>query len=92
MIYNNNYYDPNLVYYNNDENLTKIITENYHILKPSMKEIFGLKFYERSEIKDALAYLRLINQSNDDLSFERIINTPKRAIGDSSVKKNLWIC
>ena len=45
-IYNNNYYDPNLVYYNNDENLTKIITENYHILKPSMKEIFGLKFYE----------------------------------------------
>ena len=49
--------------------------------------IGGLKFYERSEIKDALAYLRLINQSNDDLSFERIINTPKRAIGDSSVKK-----
>ena len=49
--------------------------------------IGGTKFYERSEIKDALAYLRLINQSNDDLSFERIINTPKRAIGDSSVKK-----
>ena len=47
----------------------------------------GLKFYERSEIKDALAYLRLINQSSDDLSFERIINTPKRAIGDSSVRK-----
>tara|TARA_B100000963_G_C22640211_1_gene679962 strand:+ start:1902 stop:4130 length:2229 start_codon:yes stop_codon:yes gene_type:complete len=49
--------------------------------------IGGLKFYERSEIKDAIAYLRLINQSNDDLSFERIINTPRRAIGDSSVKK-----
>jgi len=45
-IYNNNYYDPNLIYYNNDENLSKIITENYHLLKPSMKEIFGLNFYK----------------------------------------------
>jgi len=49
--------------------------------------IGGLKFYERSEIKDAICYLRLINQSNDDLSFERIVNNPKRSIGDSSVKK-----
>ena len=49
--------------------------------------IGGLKFYERSEIKDALSYLRLINQTNDDLSFERIINKPKRSIGDSSLKK-----
>ncbi len=49
--------------------------------------IGGLKFYERSEIKDALAYLKLINQSNDDLSFERIVNTPKRSIGGSSIKK-----
>ena len=49
--------------------------------------IGGLKFYERSEIKDALGYLRLINQSNDDISFERIVNNPKRSIGDSSVKK-----
>jgi DNA helicase II / ATP-dependent DNA helicase PcrA len=49
--------------------------------------IGGLKFYERSEIKDALGYLRLINQSSDDISFERIINNPKRSIGDSSIKK-----
>ncbi len=49
--------------------------------------IGGLKFYERSEIKDALGYLRLINQSNDDISFERIVNNPKRSIGDSSLKK-----
>ncbi len=49
--------------------------------------IGGLKFYERSEIKDALAYLRLLNQSSDDISFERIINTPRRSIGDNSVKK-----
>ena len=47
----------------------------------------GLKFYERSEIKDALSYLRLIYQNNDDISFERIVNKPKRSIGDSSIKK-----
>ncbi len=49
--------------------------------------IGGLKFYERSEIKDAVSYLRLIKHTGDDLAFERIINQPKRSIGDSSVKK-----
>jgi len=47
----------------------------------------GTKFYERAEIKDCVAYLRLIYQSKDDLAFERIINNPKRSIGDSSVKQ-----
>ena len=46
----------------------------------------GTKFYERAEIKDCVAYLRLIHQSKDDLAFERIINNPKRSIGDSSLK------
>jgi len=46
----------------------------------------GTKFYERAEIKDCVAYLRLIYQSKDDLAFERIVNNPKRSIGDSSVK------
>ena len=46
----------------------------------------GTKFYERAEIKDCVAYLRLIYQSKDDLAFERIINNPKRSIGDSSIK------
>ena len=46
----------------------------------------GTKFYERAEIKDCIAYLRLVYQSKDDLSFERIVNTPKRAIGDNSLK------
>ena len=41
----------------------------------------GLRFFERAEIKDALAYLRLINNPHDDASFERIINTPIRGIG-----------
>ena len=46
----------------------------------------GTKFYERAEIKDCVAYLRLIHQEKDDLAFERIINNPKRSIGESSLK------
>ncbi len=46
----------------------------------------GTKFYERAEIKDCIAYLRLVYQGKDDLSFERIVNVPKRSIGDSSIK------
>ena len=48
--------------------------------------IGGTKFYERAEIKDCIAYLRLIFQDKDDLAFERIVNNPKRSIGDSTVK------
>ena len=46
----------------------------------------GTKFYERAEIKDCVAYLRLIYQEKDDLAFERIINNPKRSIGESTLK------
>ena len=46
----------------------------------------GTKFYERAEIKDCVAYLRLIHQEKDDLAFERIVNTPKRSIGDTTLK------
>ena len=46
----------------------------------------GTKFYERAEIKDCIAYLRLIHQEKDDLAYERIINNPKRSIGDSTLK------
>ena len=46
----------------------------------------GTKFYERSEIKDCIAYLRLIHQPKDDLAFDRIINNPKRSIGESTIK------
>ena len=48
--------------------------------------IGGPRFYERPEIRDALAYLRLVNQPADDLAFERIVNVPKRGIGDATVK------
>ncbi|MDC0578605.1 UvrD-helicase domain-containing protein [Candidatus Pelagibacter ubique] len=46
----------------------------------------GTKFYERAEIKDCVAYLRLIHQPKDDLAFDRIVNNPKRAIGESTIK------
>ncbi len=48
--------------------------------------IGGTKFYERAEIKDCVAYLRIIYQKKDDLSFERILNVPKRSIGDTTLK------
>ena len=46
----------------------------------------GLKFYERLEIRDALAYLRLVTHPEDSLAFERIINTPRRGIGNSTIQ------
>ena len=49
--------------------------------------IGGTKFYERAEIKDCIAYLRLIHQPKDDLSFERIVNVPKRSIGETTIKQ-----
>jgi len=45
----------------------------------------GLRFFERQEIKDALAYLRLINQGIDDAAFERVVNTPTRGMGDKTL-------
>jgi DNA helicase-2/ATP-dependent DNA helicase PcrA len=48
--------------------------------------IGGPRFYERAEVRDAMAYLRLIAQGDDDLAFERIVNKPKRGIGDASVQ------
>jgi DNA helicase-2/ATP-dependent DNA helicase PcrA len=47
----------------------------------------GFRFYERAEIRDALAYLRVVSQPADDLAFERIVNTPKRGLGDKAVAK-----
>ena len=46
----------------------------------------GTKFYERAEIKDCVGYLRLIHQPKDDLAFSRIVNNPKRSIGESTIK------
>ncbi len=49
--------------------------------------IGGFRFYERAEIRDALAYLRVIAQPADDLAFERIVNVPKRGLGDKTIEK-----
>jgi len=48
--------------------------------------IGGPRFYERAEIRDALAYLRVVNSPADDLAFERIVNVPKRGLGDATVQ------
>jgi DNA helicase-2/ATP-dependent DNA helicase PcrA len=51
------------------------------------KVIGGLRFYERMEIRDVISYIRLIVQNDDSLAFERIINTPKRGIGPSTMQE-----
>ena len=51
------------------------------------KIVGGLRFYERKEIKDAIAYLRLVNNPNDNLALERIINLPKRGVGKLTINK-----
>ena len=53
----------------------------------SYQMVGGTKFYERKEIKDMVAYLRLITNPEDDLSFERVVNEPKRGIGKTSVER-----
>ena len=47
----------------------------------------GIKFYERAEIKDAVSYLRIINQKFDDLALERVIGNPKRGVGDNTLNQ-----
>ena len=54
--------------------------------------IGGPRFYERAEIRDAMAYLRLIAQGDDDLAFERIVNKPKRGIGDAAWRPCMLLC
>ena len=65
---------------------TREFEERFLKIGMGYRVVGGTKFYERAEIKDSVAYLRIINQKNDDLAFERIINTPKRSIGDSTLK------
>ncbi len=47
----------------------------------------GLRFYERQEIRDAVAYLRLVHRPDDDLAFERVVNTPRRGIGETALRR-----
>ena len=60
--------------------------ERFVTLGLPYRVIGGPRFYERAEIRDALAYLRVVNSSADDLAFERIVNVPKRGLGDATVQ------
>ncbi|WP_248305000.1 UvrD-helicase domain-containing protein [Devosia sp. FKR38] len=60
--------------------------ERFITLGLNYRVIGGPRFYERKEIRDALAYLRLVAQPSDDLALDRIINVPKRGLGDSTVQ------
>jgi DNA helicase-2/ATP-dependent DNA helicase PcrA len=53
----------------------------------SYQIVGGLKFYDRAEVKDVLAYLKFLYNPNDEAAFRRIINTPKRSVGETSVSK-----
>lgn len=66
---------------------TREIEDRFIAIGLNYKIIGGFRFYERAEIRDALAYLRLIAQPADDLAFERIYNTPKRGLGDKTLEK-----
>jgi DNA helicase-2/ATP-dependent DNA helicase PcrA len=65
---------------------TRAFEERMIMLGLPYRIIGGLRFYERAEIRDAVAYLRVLVQPSDDLAFERIINTPKRGVGDTSLR------
>lgn len=60
--------------------------ERFNTIGIPYRVVGGPRFYERMEIRDALAYLRLVAQPNDDLAFERIINTPKRGLGAKTIQ------
>jgi DNA helicase II / ATP-dependent DNA helicase PcrA len=61
--------------------------ERFLMLKIPYKVIGGPRFFERAEVRDAHAYLRLVRSEDDDLAFERIVNQPKRGVGDTTVAK-----
>ncbi|MFN4024082.1 MAG: ATP-dependent helicase [Hyphomonas sp.] len=61
--------------------------ERFILLGIPYRVIGGPRFFERAEIRDALAYLRLIRSPDDDLAFERVVNEPKRGVGDASLAK-----
>ena len=70
---------------------TREFEERFLKIGMGYRVIGGTKFYVRTEIKDSIAFLRIVNQKNDDLAFERIINVPRRSIGDNTIKQlHIW--
>ena len=66
---------------------TREFEERFLQLGIGYRVLGGIKFYERAEIKDAVCYLRIINQKYDDIAFERIIGVPKKGVGDSTLNQ-----
>lgn len=66
---------------------SRVFEETFRRNELPYKIVGGLKFYDRKEIKDIMAYLKVINNPLDDISLKRIINEPKRSIGDTTVEK-----
>ena len=66
---------------------TRAFEERLITLGIPYRVVGGAKFYERQEIRDALAYLRVLHQPADDLAFERIVNVPKRGLGDTAMRE-----
>jgi DNA helicase-2/ATP-dependent DNA helicase PcrA len=66
---------------------TRLFEERFIQLGIPYRVLVGARFYERQEIRDAMAYLRLLAVPEDDLAFERVINTPKRGIGPSTIQQ-----
>lgn len=79
------YSDMAILYRTNAQ--SRVMEENLVKANIPYRMVGGLKFYDRKEIKDILAYLRLLTNPLDDLSFNRIINVPKRGIGATSLNK-----
>ncbi|ANA79715.1 ATP-dependent DNA helicase PcrA [Paenibacillus vortex V453] len=80
-----NYQDHAILYRTNAQ--SRVIEEILIKSDIPYQIVGGIKFYDRKEIKDMLAYLRLISNPDDDISLTRIINVPKRSIGDTTVAK-----
>jgi len=79
------YSDMTILYRTNAQ--SRVLEETFMKSNIPYTMVGGQKFYDRKEIKDLLSYLRVIANSNDDISLQRIINVPKRGIGPSSVEK-----
>jgi len=82
---NRSYKDFAILYRMNSQ--SRIFEESFRKHLIPYKIVGGLKFYDRKEIKDIMAYLKLINNPLDDIALKRIINVPKRNIGDATIQK-----
>lgn len=79
------YSDMAILYRTNAQ--SRVLEETFMKSNLPYTMVGGQKFYDRKEIKDLLSYLRVVANSNDEISLQRIINVPKRGIGPSSVEK-----